>query len=367
MPSSPSPQPFRVAIIGVGAIAELIAGVLAQIPRAKLVAGCCRTESKGRAFAQKFQCDWFAETERMLDQAKPDVAVICTPSGAHLEAALACAARKIHIVCEKPLEITTERVRQMIAAADRAGVRLGAIFPQRFNPVNVAIHAAAREGRFGSLAMVQGVVPWWREDEYYSPSRWQGKVALDGGGALMNQAIHTLDLVQWFAAATMPDLPADANPVEEVFAYTAKRAHDPKLIEVEDTAVVQMRFRNGALGQLLGATSMWPGTRRRVIIGGRDGSAEAFEDQLVQFHFRTELPDDEPTRQRFAAATTHAGGASNPMALTGVNHRLNLTDFFDALAENRQPTLTGTEAAKAVEIIEACYESARAGRAVRIL
>jgi len=366
MRSPDSTAVFRVVIVGVGAIAELIAKALAEIPRAKLVAGSCRTEAKGRAFAAQFKCDWFAETERMLDQAKPDVAVICTPSGAHLEALLACAARKIHVICEKPLEITADRVRQMVDAADRAGIRLGAIFPQRFNPVNVAIHRAAAAGRFGSLAIVQGVVPWWRDDEYYAPGRWQGKAALDGGGALMNQAIHTLDLVQWFAAATMPDLPPSTNPVAEVFAYTAKRSHDPKVLEVEDTAILNMRFRNGALGQLLAATSMWPGTRRRLVVGGRDGSAEAFEDQLVQFQFRAEQPDDEATRQRFAAPTSHGGGASNPMALSGVNHRLNLTDFFDALAAGREPTLTGIEAAKAVQIIDACYESARTGKAVKI-
>jgi predicted dehydrogenase len=254
----------------------------------------------------------------------------------------------------------------MVEAAERAQIRLGAIFPQRFNPVNVAIHDAARLGRFGSLAVVQGIVPWWREDAYYAPQRWQGKLALDGGGALINQAIHTLDLMQWFAAATMPDLPVDVNPVQEVFAYAAKRSHDPGLLEVEDTAVVTMTFRNGALGQLLAATSMWPGTKRRLLIGGRDGSAEAFEDQLLQFHFRDERPEDRQTLQRFAAATTHGGGASNPMALTGLNHRLNLADFFDALAEGRAPALTGVEAAKAVQIIDACYESARTGRAVPV-
>src|SRR6476660_2010179 len=126
MRSTDPNAPFRVAIVGVGAIAELIAGALADIPRAHLVAGSCRTEAKGRAFADRFQCEWYAQTERMLDQAKPHVAIICTPSGAHLEAVLACAARKIHVVCEKPLEITAERVNQMIAAAARAGIRLGA-------------------------------------------------------------------------------------------------------------------------------------------------------------------------------------------------------------------------------------------------
>src|SRR4029078_1112014 len=131
--------------------------------------------------------------ERMLDEVKPDAAIVCTPSGAHLESVLACTQRKIHVCCEKPLEITSARVRQMIEAADRAGVRLGAIFPQRFNPVNIALHDAAAAKRLGQLAVIHAAVAGWREDSYYSPTRWQGKVALDGGGALMNQAIHTVD------------------------------------------------------------------------------------------------------------------------------------------------------------------------------
>src|SRR5436305_6556667 len=176
---------FRVAIIGIGAIADLIATALAEIPRVQLVAGSCRTESKGRRFAEKFGCHWYDDTGRMLDEVRPDVAVICTPSGMHLDAVLACAAVKIHCICEKPLEITPPRVRQMIDAMRRAGVRLGAFFPQRFNPVNRAIHTAAAAGRFGSLAVVHATVPWWRDDEYYSPQRWQGKIAPDGGGALM--------------------------------------------------------------------------------------------------------------------------------------------------------------------------------------
>ena len=357
---------FRVAIIGVGAIAELIATALGEIPAAQLVAGSCRTEAKGRNFAERFSCAWYGDSEAMLDKEKPDVAVVCTPSGAHLEATLACAQRKIHVICEKPLEITTARARRLIDATQRAGVRLGAIFPQRFNPVNVAVRDAAFAGRFGNLSVVHAAMPWWRDDAYYAPNRWQGKIALDGGGALMNQAIHTVDLMQWLAAATMPHLRADENPVAEVFAVTAKRGHDEKLIEVEDTAAVVMKFRNGAVGQILAATSMYPGVPRRLHIAGRDGFAEVLEDQLTTFQFRNEHPDDAATRQRFGRATQHGGGASSPMAMSHENHRRNLEDFFLALSQDREPALTATEAAKAVQIIDACYESARTNRPVRL-
>jgi UDP-N-acetyl-2-amino-2-deoxyglucuronate dehydrogenase len=357
---------FRVAIIGIGAIAELIAVALREIPQATLVAGSCRTEAKGKRFAEQFSCAWYGDTNAMLDRERPDVAIVATPSGAHLESALACAARKIHVVCEKPLDVTPARVQQMIDATTRAGVRLGAIFPQRFNPVNVAIRDAAATGRFGNLSVIHAAVPWWRDDAYYAPSRWQGKAALDGGGALMNQAIHTVDIMQWLAAATMPNLRADENPVVEVFAVTAKRGHDARLIEVEDTASVIFKFRNGAVGQLLAATSMYPGVPRRLQISGRDGFAEIFEDQLTTFQFRHEHQSDPATRETFGKATSHGGGASSPMAMSHENHRRNLADFFAALADDREPALNGPEAAKAVAIIAACYESARTDRPVRI-
>jgi predicted dehydrogenase len=359
-------RPYRVAIVGIGGIADIIAFALREIPRAQLVAGSCRTEAKGRAFADKYACRWFDDTGRMLDDARPDVAIIATPSGAHRDVALACAARGIHVLCEKPLEITTARVRDMIAACDGAGVRLGGIFPQRFNAVNQAVRDAAAGGRLGTLAVITGTVPWWRADEYYAPSRWQGKIALDGGGALINQAIHTIDLLQWFAAATMPDLGADANPVEEVYSYTAKRGHDENLIEVEDTAVVSLRFRSGALGQVLAATSMYPGHRRRYQLAGRDGTIEVVEDELVSYAFRTAQPGDEDVRQRFAAPTKHQGGSSNPLAIDHRPHQRNIQDFLSSLDENREPVLTGRESLKAVQIIEACYESARAGKPVKV-
>jgi len=130
--------------------------------------------------------------------------------------------------------------------------------------------------------------------------------------------------------------------------------------------VITLKFRNGALGQLLAATSMWPGSQRRLYISGRDGTAEVLEDQLVQFAFRAEEPGDEAKRQAFAQPTRHGGGASNPMAMSHENHRENLRDFFDALDENRPPALDGREAAKAVSVIDAAYQSAATGRPVRV-
>ena len=357
---------MRAAIIGIGAIAGMHARALADIEGVELVAATCRTEEKGQAFAHTHGCRWYADTARMLRREKPDFVTIATPSGAHLEAVLAAARRGVHVICEKPLEISLPRIDRMLAAARRAGITLGAIFPQRFNPVVAAVQAAAAAGRFGSLAVASCHVPWWRDDDYYGPGRWQGTKRLDGGGALMNQSIHGVDALQWIAGAMTPGLEPGANPVESVVALTTVRSHDRELLEVEDTCVAILRFRNGGLGQILAATSLYPGQLRRILVGGRDGTAEIQEEQLVDWRFRSALPDDDATRARFGAASSTSGGAADPMAINYACHTRTFAAFLAALREGRQPELDGLEGRKAVAIVTACYRSARTGRAARV-
>jgi len=357
---------MRAAIIGIGAIAGMHARALHDIPGVELVAACCRTEEKGRAFATQFGCAWHEDAAKMLRREKPDFVTVATPSGAHLPAVLAAARRGVHVICEKPLEISLKRIDRMIVACDKAGVALGAIFPQRFNPVVRTVHAAAAAGRFGTLAAAASYVPWWRDDAYYGPGRWQGTQALDGGGALMNQSIHGVDALQWIAGATMPGLAAGENPVESVVAMTAIRAHDAERLEVEDTCVAILRFRNGALGQLLAATSLFPGQMRRFLVGGRDGTAEILEEQLTAWHFRTEAADDAATRERFGGKSSTSGGAADPMAINYACHTRNFDDFLAAVREGRRPPLDGAEGRKAVAVVMACYKSARTGRPAKV-
>jgi predicted dehydrogenase len=353
---------MRAAIIGIGAIAKMHARALRDIPGIELVAATCRTEEKGRAFAVEFGCRWHDDTSRMLRREKPDFVTVATPSGAHLPAVLAALRRGVHVICEKPLEIALPRIDRMIAAAGKSQAMLGAIFPQRFNPVVQTVHAAAAAGRFGTLAVAASYVPWWRDDAYYGPGRWQGTKALDGGGALMNQSIHGVDALQWIAGATMPGLAPGENPVESVMAMTAVRAHDAERLEVEDTCVAILRFRNGAVGQLLAATSLFPGQLRRFLVGGRDGTAEILEEQLTAWRFRGESPDDDAIRSRFGGTSGTSGGAADPMAINYSCHTRNFEAFLEAVRSGRQPELDGREGRKAVAIVEACYRSARTGR-----
>ena len=181
----------------------MYASVLTSLPDTVVVAGCCRTESEGQAFAEKFSATWYDNYATMIEKEKahPDglaFCVVCTPSGAHMEPVLACAARGVHVICDKPLEIALDRCDRMIQACADAGVLLGGIFQSRFMPAMTRLKAAVDAGRFGPegrLATLCGVVPWWREDAYYSKTRWQGTKALDGGGAVINQTIHTIEYV----------------------------------------------------------------------------------------------------------------------------------------------------------------------------
>jgi len=356
---------YRVAIIGVGAIGQLHAKAIGDLDNVELVGGFHTNPEAAEDFAKTYDCAGFTEYETMLDELKPDFATICTPSGAHLEPALACIERGIHVLCEKPLEITLERIDKMINEADKAGVTLGGIFPQRYNGVTKAVQQAAAAGRFGDLATVNAYVPWWRDDEYYGPGRWQGTLKMDGGGALMNQSIHSVDLTQWIASAALGIDTAD-NPVEELFAYTAVRAHDPKRLEVEDTCIVAIKFRGGAIGQMLATTSLYPGSLKRFMIGGRDGTAEILEDELTKFAFREIRPDDEQTLADFGKATAHGGGAADPMSIDYGLHTANIRDYVKALDAGVSPIIDGREARKSVAIIQAVYESAEKGQPVKV-
>ncbi len=357
---------YRAAVVGAGAIGDVHARAIARHERLELVASVARSRDRVRAFADRHGGAAHTDVVEMLESERPDLVTVATPSGAHLEVALAAIERGVAVLCEKPLEIDLARCDRMIEAADAAGVALGGIFPQRYNPVVAALRAAAGAGRFGTLATVSAYVPWWRDDGYYAPGRWQGTLALDGGGALINQSIHGVDAVQWIAAAAPGVAPGSECPVEEVFAYTAQRGHDPTLIEVEDTCVAALRFRGGALGQILAATSMYPGTFKRLQVGGRDGTAEVLEDELKVWSFRTTEEADADLVERLSRGTAHGGGASDPLAIDDSLHVASIAEFVAALDAGEPPAVSGVEARKAVAIVTAIYDSARTGRPVPV-
>jgi predicted dehydrogenase len=354
---------YTVGIVGAGAVADLHARALADLANARLVGAARRTEAPGRAFADEHDCPWYPDAEALLDAERPDAVTIATPSGAHLEPTVAAAERGVHVLCEKPLEITTERIDRMREAAATHDVKLGGIFQQRFGDVLRAVHEAAAEGRFAPLAAATAEVPWWRDDAYYDGT-WKGTEALDGGGALMNQSIHAVDALAWIVRTSLGLGPGE-NPVAEVWAHTDTRGHDPDDVEVEDTAVATLRYRDGTLGTLLGTTAAYPGTPRRLRVAGRGGTVTVEGDALACWQFRDERPEDETLRARYGEGGD-AGGASDPMAIDYAGHRRNVEAFLRWVDHDAAFALDAAEARIAVEIIEAMYASAAEGRPVTL-
>ncbi|MCD6404966.1 MAG: Gfo/Idh/MocA family oxidoreductase [Planctomycetes bacterium] len=347
------PKEWGFAITSLGMIADFQARAIAAMTGGRLVACYSRRADAVDAFAEKFDCKPYYAYDKLLADPEVEIVTVCTASGAHNEYAIPAAEAGKHIIVEKPLEVTLERCDAVIEAAEAAGVELGCVFPSRFVEASALAKKAIEAGRLGRITLADAYVKWWRPQEYYDSVGWRGTVKLDGGGALMNQSIHAIDLLQWLA-----------GPVESVVSVTGTLAH--KRIEVEDTAVAALRFANGALGTIEGTTSAWPGFLKRIEISGDTGTIMLEEDRIVTWKFAEELPEDDSIRQKFASEDEFGGGASDPSAIDFRKHQRNFEAFIDALDAGRHPDLDGREGRKAVEIILAVYKAARRGGKVTL-
>lgn len=344
---------FGMGIVGTGMIAEFHARAIHSLPNAKLVAVASRTQAGAERFCAAFGGAPYADLAAMLARPDLDVLLVATPSGAHLEPVLAAARAHRHVLCEKPLEISTARIDQMIAAHQAAGTRLGCIFQFRYMPVISVLREAIRQGRFGKITYAGVFVPWWRDADYYGKSVWHGKLALDGGGALMNQSVHMLDLL----CDLMP-------PVVSVSANFSSVGHLG--IEVEDAATATLAFEGGAVGTVYGATSAFPGQPKRLEVFGTDGSAIVSDDALLEFSFRTPMPEDAAIRARFTPRNGAACGASRANAMTADLHAACFADFLHSLETQAPFAVDGVSARKPVALIErmrlSCPAASSAGR-----
>src|SRR5262245_16692941 len=335
---SPSPNPLGCAIVGCGMIARFHVRALAEVPGARLTALVTRSP----ASAQRLLDDTdsppvpvFTDLAAALDRPDVHVVIVTTPSGAHLEPAVAAANAGKHVVVEKPLEITPERCDRIIAACDPNKVQLCTIFPSRFHDANATLKAAVDAGRFGRLTLGETTCKWWRTQAYYDEGGWKGTQALDGGGALMNQAIHNVDLLLWMMG--------DAT---DVCGFTATLAHER--IEVEDTAVACLRFKNGALGVIQATTSVHPGLPKTIAIHGDRGTAVIEQEDVLRWDFTPETPEDRAVKERFAQKAGASGGSSNPAAISHVGHARQLADFARAIRTHSAPLVDGREGRRAV-------------------
>src|SRR5437763_908489 len=347
--------PHGVALVGCGMIAHFHARALKEVPGTAIKALVSRSGSKaeGLAASTGITCDVYPELAPVLARKDIDIVIVTTPSGAHLEPAVAAARAGKHVVVEKPLEITPERCDRIIAACDQGGVKLCTIFPSRFGDANRALKAAVEAGRFGRLTLGETTCKWWRTQEYYDRGGWRGTWALDGGGALMNQAIHNVDLLLWLL-----------GPVTHITGYTATLAHER--IEVEDTAVACLRFKSGALGVIQATTSVYPGLPKTIAVHGDRGTAVIEQDDVLRWDFTPETEADRAIKERFAQKVGASGGSSNPAAISHQGHARQLADFVRAIRTGGAPLVDGREGRKAVAIIQAIYKAAETGRTVAL-
>jgi len=345
-------SPIGFAIVGTGMIAGYHAQAIAQTAGAKLVGVVSRSPEKGPAFAAKHGIPVLTTTvAEMAARADVQVINVTTPSGAHLEPALVAIRAGKHVVIEKPVETTPARCDQIIAAADQAGAKVAAIFQGRFGAGAQKVKAAIDAGRLGRLVLASAYVKWHRTVEYYQ-TPWKGTWDLDGGGALMNQAIHGVDLLQWFAG-----LPVEVN------GQIARRVHTG--IQADDTTVATLRFADGALGTIEASTALWPGWSRRLEICGEHGSICLEDDHLARWDFSRAEPGDEAIRNA-KRDDALGSGAGVPGGISLAGHLRQIGDLVDAIRQNRPPAIDAREGRKAVALVHAIYESAKSGQPAEV-
>jgi UDP-N-acetyl-2-amino-2-deoxyglucuronate dehydrogenase len=339
-------------IIGTGAIAGIHAQAIKAIKNAKLLGAYSLTAEKVNDFAAQYNCSAYQSLDDLLNMEGLDIVCICTPSGAHLEPALKAIAAGKHCLIEKPIEVTLAKTDEIIAAARAKNVTVAVVFPTRFYPGSQDLKKAVDHGRFGQLTLASAYVKWSRTPEYYASNKWRGTWELDGGGALMNQAIHNVDMLQWCM-----------GPVESVMAIAGNAKH--KNIEVEDTLVAILKFANGGMGTIECSTAVYPGAYKKLEIMGTAGTVVMEDNDIIQWQFADQTEQDNQINETKGSHNS-SGGVSDPKAISYSGHQKQMENMINAIYNNGTLLIDGTEGRKSVEIVLAIYKSARTGQQVNL-
>lgn len=335
-----------IGIIGTGSVAEHHIKSVRELEGCELIGLASSTQERARMMAEKWGVRTYADYRNLLANNDIRVVIICTHSGNHLEPVVAAAEAGKHILVEKPLEVSLERADQMIDACNKAEVKFGCIFQNRFSPDFQTLQKAVQEGALGKLTLGNAYIKWYRSPEYYSSSSWKGTLTGDGGAALINQGIHTIDL-----------LLAVMGEAESVFGKVKTVSHQ---IEGEDLGVALVSFKSGALGTVEGSTAIVPGYPERLEIYGTKGSIILEGGKIAVW----DVPNLE--RPEPAAAEGKASGAADPMAIGHQLHKVQITDFLQAIREDRPPAVTGKEGRRALALIQKIYQSSKQGKELKL-
>jgi UDP-N-acetyl-2-amino-2-deoxyglucuronate dehydrogenase len=345
---------LRFGMVGCGVIGPVHAEAIASLPDTQLVAVTDIIPERAQQLAEKYRAASCTDLQEMLVRERLDVVIVCTPSGLHGEHACQVMRAGCHVIVEKPMEISLAAIDEMLQVQQETGVKLAVISQHRFDPASQQVRDLLEEHAFGRLVLGNAIVPWWRSQGYYDSGSWRGTWKLDGGGVLMNQSIHSIDLLQWFM-----------GPVRSVCAYTDTLAHR---METEDVAVAVLRFANGALGTIAATTGAYPGVSTRIEIYGDRGSAVIENDNLSYLHLarddRVEVGAYGGGPQQSKKVSESSTTAQNPAALSFRSHALQIADMIRAIREDGTPLVDGYAARRPIEIILGIYESARTHKEV---
>jgi UDP-N-acetyl-2-amino-2-deoxyglucuronate dehydrogenase len=335
-----------IGLIGSGNISETHARAARGITGVEIAAVYGTNTEKTNELCRKYGGTAYSGFEKFLAHRPMNLVAIGSPSGMHAEQGIAAAQRGLHVLTEKPMDITTARADSLIAATKKAGVKLGVFFQDRCKPDIVRVKNAVESGALGMPILADARVKWYRSPEYYANSRWRGTWALDGGGALINQAVHTVDLMLWMFG--------------DVLSVQASSKTALHAIEAEDTLVATMEFANGALGALQAATSVYPGYPRRLELTGSEGTVIIDHDRLLAFDLRK--PSELLSRGGEADSNP---SAFSPVVSDARGHQAVLEDFVRAIANNTKPSCDGAEGRRSIALVEAIYASCKTGMRVR--
>ena len=320
----------HIGIIGGGNISDTHACAAREIPGVEVAAWYGHNQDKTRRLSELYGGTLYETLQSFLEHRPMDLVLIGSPSGMHAEQGVAAARQGLHLLIEKPLDINTERIDLLVKECDQAGVKLGVFFQDRVAPGIRKLKEMLDQGQAGKPILVSGCVKWYRPPEYYGDSRWRGTWALDGGGALMNQGVHTVDLLLWLL-----------GDVQRVSAKAITAFHD---IEVEDAVVATLEFASGAIGVLQVATSVYPGYQRRVEVTGSEGTIILEHDRVIAADLRNP-PSNLPT----SSESNQNPGATSPIVSDVSGHQRILEDFLRAIETNGEPVCDGQEGRGSVE------------------
>lgn len=329
-------QILNFGLIGCGNISKTHIEALGKLPSAKFLAACDTYAPNLEAAVRAHGVRGYSSHRELLQDRDIDVVTILTASGTHSDIGIEAARAGKHVIVEKPIDVTVEAAQALIDACRESGVMLSCIFQHRFDASVTAMKQAIAQGRLGRLNGCCCHTKWYRPQEYYDAVNWRGTFKLDGGGALMNQSIHYIDLMQHLM-----------GPVDEVFGYTATLAHGR--IEAEDVGMAALRFKSGALGIIEGTTSAYPGFYTRLDVQGDRGSILLENDAILRWELADGSVCDESLK--------HKGPQP---------HHLQIQDVIDAIQSGREPAVGGDEALKSLRIVLAVYESARTQKPVKL-